>query len=140
MLARKEFWSWAFFIVFSILGGSVFGQQAPTREITLPFRDLGDAYIDEWIESLKRVEALDFDILAPGHGAVGRKEHVGMMRSYMQELRSQVLKYVREGKSLDEIKQLVKMEKYSSWGNYKTYLPLNIEGMHRHVQLHRRPN
>jgi len=287
MLARKEFWSWAFFIVFSVLGSSVFGQQAPTREITritgdlyrfrnlghfsvflvtpagivatdpvnaeaarwlkqelakrfnqpvkyliyshdhsdhisggevfadtalviahenaktviigekrptavpqitfsdrmnielggkqveliyvgknhsdnsivmrfpaervlfavdfipvesLPFRDFGDAYIDEWIESLRHVEALDFDILAPGHGAIGRKEHVRMVRSYMEELRSEVLKFTREGKSLDEIKRLIKMEKYANWGNYKTYLPLNIEGMHRHIQLHRRPN
>jgi len=107
---------------------------------SLPFRDFGDAYIDEWIESLRRVETLDFDVLAPGHGALGRKEHVRMIRGYMEELRTQVLKYVREGRSLDEIKQLVKMEKYTNWGNYKTYLPLNIEGMHRHIQLHRRPN
>ncbi|MGH7772776.1 MAG: MBL fold metallo-hydrolase [Candidatus Binatia bacterium] len=107
---------------------------------SLPFRDFGDSYIDEWIESLKRVEAIDFDILAPGHGTIGRKEHVRMVRSYMEELRSQVLTYTREGKSLEEIKQLVKMEKYSNWGNYKTYLPLNIEGMHRHIQMPRRPN
>ena len=63
-----------------------------------------------------------------------------MVRSYMEELRSEVLKFTREGKSLDEIKRLIKMEKYANWGNYKTYLPLNIEGMHRHIQLHRRPN
>jgi glyoxylase-like metal-dependent hydrolase (beta-lactamase superfamily II) len=106
----------------------------------LPFRDFPDAYVEDWIESLKRVETLDFDILAPGHGPLGRKEHVRMLRGYMEELRGEVLKYVREGKSLDEIKQLVKMEKYSHWSQYKTYLPLNIEGMHRHIQLHRRPN
>lgn len=63
-----------------------------------------------------------------------------MVRSYMEELRGQVLKYAREGKSLEEIKQLVKMGKYSNWDSYKTYLPLNIEGMYRHVQMHRRPN
>jgi hypothetical protein len=58
----------------------------------------------------------------------------------MEELRSQVLKHAREGKSLDEIKRLVKMEKYSGWSQYKEWLPLNVEGMYRHVQLHRRPN
>ncbi len=104
---------------------------------SLPFRDFPDGYIDEWIESLKRVEGLDFDILAPGHGEVGRKEHVREIRQYMEELRDEVSKYARQGKSLEEIKQLVKMEKYSRWRNYKTYLPLNIEGMVRHLQQQR---
>ena len=107
---------------------------------SMPFRDFPDAYVEDWIESLKRVEGLDFDILAPGHGPLGKKDHVRMVRNYMEELRGQVLKYSRKGKSLEEIKQLVKMENYSNWGNYKSYLPLNIEGMYRHVQLHRRPN
>jgi glyoxylase-like metal-dependent hydrolase (beta-lactamase superfamily II) len=107
---------------------------------SLPFRDFPDAYIEDWIESLKRVEALDFDILAPGHGSLGKKEHARAHRIYMEELRAEVLKYVRQGKSLDEIKQLVKMEKYGNWRNYKEYLSLNIEGMYRHIQLHRRPN
>lgn len=107
---------------------------------SLPFRDFSDAYIEDWIGSLKRVEALDFDILAPGHGSLGRKEDVRMLRSYMEELRDEVLQYARQGKSLEEIKQLVKMEKYSGWGQYKAYLLLNIEGMYRHIQLHRRPN
>jgi len=107
---------------------------------SLPFRDFPDAYIDEWIESLKKVEGFDFDILAPGHGALGKKEDVRAVRIYMEELREQVLKHVRDGKSVEEIKKLVNMEKYSGWGNYKNYLPLNIEGMARYLQSHRRPN
>ena len=107
---------------------------------SLSFRDFPDAYIDDWIESLNRVEALDFDILAPGHGPLGRKEHVRTHRIYIEELRAEILKYIRQGKSLDEIKQLVKMEKYGNWRNYKEYLSLNIDGMYRHIQLHHRPN
>jgi glyoxylase-like metal-dependent hydrolase (beta-lactamase superfamily II) len=101
---------------------------------SLPFRDLADSYIDEWIESLKKAEALDFDILAPGHGQLGKKEDVRPMRIYLEELRDQVAQQLRAGKSIDEIKQLVTMEKYSSWGNYKQYLPLNLEGMARQIQ------
>jgi len=107
---------------------------------SLPFRDFPDAYVDEWIESLKKAETLDFDILAPGHGELGRKEDMRALRAYLEELREQVLGYLRDGKSVDEIKQLVKMDKYSGWGNYKNYLPLNIEGMARHLQMHRLPN
>jgi len=61
------------------------------------------------------------------------------MRAYMEELRTEVLRQLRQGKSVEEIQQLVKMEK-SRLGNYKEYLPLNIEGMVRHVQTHRSPN
>jgi glyoxylase-like metal-dependent hydrolase (beta-lactamase superfamily II) len=104
------------------------------------FRDFPDAYIEDWIESLKRVEQLDFDILAPGHGPLGKKEHVRMFRDYLEALRGEVLQYAREGKSLEDMKTLIKMEKYTRWAGYEQMLPLNIEGMYRHVQMHRRGN
>jgi glyoxylase-like metal-dependent hydrolase (beta-lactamase superfamily II) len=107
---------------------------------SLAFRDFPDAYIDDWIESLKRVELLDFDILAPGHGPLGRKDHVRMFREYMEDLRGEVLKYAREGKTLEEMTQLIKLPKYERWASYQQWLPLNIEGMYRYIQLHRRPN
>jgi glyoxylase-like metal-dependent hydrolase (beta-lactamase superfamily II) len=104
------------------------------------FRDYPDAYVEDWIESLKRVEAMDFDVLVPGHGPLGRKEHVRMHREFMEELRGEVLRYAREGKSLDEVKQLVKLPKYEKWAGYQQSFPLNVEGMYRHVQMHRRGN
>jgi glyoxylase-like metal-dependent hydrolase (beta-lactamase superfamily II) len=107
---------------------------------SVAFRDFPDAYIDDWIESLKRVEAMDFDILAPGHGPLGRKDHVRMFREYMEDLRGEVLKYARQGKSLEEMKQLIKLPKYAKWTAYEQWFPLNIEGMYQHVQMHRRPN
>ncbi len=110
----------------------------PVKSIS--FRDFPDAYIQDWIESLKRVEAMDFDILAPGHGPLGRKEHVGMFRTYMEELRAEVGKHLQAGKSMDEIKKLVKMEKYKDWGGYKNWIALNVEGMARRIQMNRRGN
>jgi len=106
----------------------------------MAFRDFPDAYVEDWLESLKRVEQLDFDILAPGHGPLGKKDHVRMFRGYLEDLRGEVLKYAREGKSLADMKPLIKMEKYAKWAGYEQMLPLNIEGMYRHVQMHRRGN
>jgi glyoxylase-like metal-dependent hydrolase (beta-lactamase superfamily II) len=108
------------------------------RVESVAFRDFPDANIEDWIESLKRVQLMDFDILAPGHGSLGRKGHVRMFREYMQDLHGAVLQYVREGKSLDEMKTLIKVPKYERW--YQQWFRLNIEGMYRHVQLHRLPN
>jgi glyoxylase-like metal-dependent hydrolase (beta-lactamase superfamily II) len=106
----------------------------------LPFRDFPDTWMPDSIDSLKRVEAMDFDVLAPGHGPLGTKANATAVRVYIEELRAEVMRLAREGKSLDEIKQAVKMEKYASWGSYKNYLPLNIEGMYRLIQANRRGN
>jgi glyoxylase-like metal-dependent hydrolase (beta-lactamase superfamily II) len=104
------------------------------------FRDFPDAYITDWIESLKRVEAMDYDVLAPGHGALGTKEDVRAYRGYMEELRAAVLEASRAGKSVDEMKQTIKLDRYKDWFRYEEFLPLNIEGMYRHVNMHRRGN
>jgi glyoxylase-like metal-dependent hydrolase (beta-lactamase superfamily II) len=103
------------------------------------FRDFPDAYMPDWIESLQRVEALDFDVLAPGHGPLGSKANVTMFREYLQDLRAEVLRHARDGKPLDEMKQLITLPKYAAWGP-KEWFPLNIEGMYRLVQANRRGN
>jgi glyoxylase-like metal-dependent hydrolase (beta-lactamase superfamily II) len=107
---------------------------------SVAFRDFPDSYMPDWIDSLKMVETLDFDVLVPGHGPLGRKDHVRMFREYLEELRAEVTKYVREGKSVDEVKQLVTMTKYQAWAGYKEMGQLNVEGMYRLVQGQRRPN
>ena len=104
------------------------------------FRDFPDAYLDEWIESLRRVEAMEFDILAPGHGALGSKADVANFRGYLEDLRGQVLAAVRAGKTLDETKKLVDLSKYKDWGGFEAMSQLNIEGVYRIVQWTRRPN
>jgi glyoxylase-like metal-dependent hydrolase (beta-lactamase superfamily II) len=80
------------------------------------FRDFPDAYMPDWIDSLRRVEAMDFDVLVPGHGPLGTKANVTLFREYLQDLRAEVTRYAREGKSLDEIKQLVTLPRYAAWG------------------------
>lgn len=107
---------------------------------TIAFRNFPGAYIEHWIEYLKRIEDLDFDILAPGHGRMGTKADVVAFRTYIEELRAEVLAQMRNGKTLEEITQRVTMPKYKSWGQYDNWFKLNIAGMYRHLQLYRRPN
>ncbi len=106
----------------------------------MAFRDFPDAYLTDWIESLKRVEALEFDTLAPGHGPLGNKQSVVSFRTYMEDLYTQVLAAVRAGKSVDETKAAVDLKKYASWAGYEQMRDLNIVGMYRMVTSNRRPN
>jgi glyoxylase-like metal-dependent hydrolase (beta-lactamase superfamily II) len=107
---------------------------------TVAFRDFPDAYIPEWIASLRKVERMDFDILVPGHGKVGEKADVTAFREYMEDLHAQVLNAVRLGKSLDATKASVDLSLYRDWGQFERWSPLNIEGMFQRIQLNRRGN
>jgi glyoxylase-like metal-dependent hydrolase (beta-lactamase superfamily II) len=106
----------------------------------MAFRDFPDAYLDEWIDSLRRVEGMEFDILAPGHGALGNKANVTAFRNYLEDLRAQVMAAARAGKSLEETKKSVDLSKYKDWGGYEQMGQLNIEGVYRLIQANRRPN
>ena len=107
---------------------------------SMVFKDFPDAYIPEWIKSLARVERMDFDILAPGHGPLGTKADVTAFREYMTDLTGQVLEQARRGKSLEETKAAVDLSKYSDWGQFEAWGPLNIEGAYQRTQLNRRGN
>ncbi len=107
---------------------------------TVAFRDFPDAYIPEWIQSLRKVERMDFSILVPGHGRVGEKGDVTAFRQYMEDLHDQVLNAARLNKSLEATKAAVDLSYYRDWGQYERWSDLNIEGMYNRIQLNRRGN
>ena len=100
---------------------------------SLAFREMGDSYFPDWFDSLKRVEAMDFDILLPGHGPVGAKTDVAAFRGYMEDLQAAVRRGMSEGKSVDQLKAEIKLEKYKDWMQYEPFLPLNVQGMHGYL-------
>ncbi len=106
----------------------------------LPYMTLSDAYIPDWIDAIKRVEALDFDILVPGHGPMGTKADARDHRRYLEDLYQAVLEAARAGQSVDEMKQSITLEEYKDWSQYEAWRPLNIEGVLSRIQLHRRGN
>jgi glyoxylase-like metal-dependent hydrolase (beta-lactamase superfamily II) len=103
----------------------------------LPYQDFPDADLAGWIATLRALEAMDFDILAPGHGALGGKADVADHRRYLETLRDQVKAGMAAGKSVEELKQTVTMPEYASWGMYKEWRELNVAGMYRSLQTSR---
>ena len=100
----------------------------------LPYQDFPDADLNGLIAGLKTIEALDFDILAPGHGVLGGKADVADHRRYLETLRDRVKAGMADGKSVDELKQTVTMSEYASWGMYKEWREPNVAGMYRLLQ------
>ena len=103
----------------------------------LPYQTLGDAYVPEWIASLKTLEAFDIDIVQPGHGKTGTRADVTEHREHVAALYEAVLTASREGKTLDEMKQSIMLEKHTHFDNYDTWRIPNVEGMYRHVNEYR---
>jgi glyoxylase-like metal-dependent hydrolase (beta-lactamase superfamily II) len=103
----------------------------------LLYQDFPDADLNGLIAGLKTIEALDFDILAPGHGALGGKTDVTDHRRYLETLRDRVKAGMAGGKSVDELKQTVTMSEYASWGMYKEWREPNVAGMYRLLQASR---
>lgn len=100
----------------------------PIREVL--FRNVPDSYLDEWLQSIDRVLALEWDTLIAGHprqGGIGTKEDVRNLRQYMVDLSEAVRKAAEEGKCFEKAMQEIKLPKYESWGRYKEFLPGNIE-------------
>lgn len=98
---------------------------------SLAYRDFPNANINGWISSLKAIETMDFDTLAPGHGPMATRDHARKHREYLEDLQAQVTAQVKAGKSLAETKAAVDLTKYKAWGGYDTSRDLNIEGMFR---------
>lgn len=80
------------------------------------------------IDQAKAVEALDFEILLPGHARTGTKADATEAREYLEALRDSVQAEIDAGKSDEDIIATLRMPDYADWANYEEWLPLNVEG------------
>jgi glyoxylase-like metal-dependent hydrolase (beta-lactamase superfamily II) len=97
------------------------------------YRDFPGANIDHWIDQVRKIDTLEFEIMIGGHGPVGVKSDVADGIAYLEALRAAVLQGLNDGKSVDELRQSVKMEKYKTWAAYDQWRELNVQGMARYL-------
>jgi glyoxylase-like metal-dependent hydrolase (beta-lactamase superfamily II) len=98
----------------------------------IQFREMADTYVPEIEEGLKKVIAMDWEKLIPGHpgpGGVqtGTKEDAKNQLAYLQDLSAAVKKAVDDNKSYADAEKEIKLPKYESWPNYGPFLQMNIE-------------
>jgi glyoxylase-like metal-dependent hydrolase (beta-lactamase superfamily II) len=96
------------------------------------FREMADTYIPDIEGGLKKVIAMDWETLIPGHPGpggkqTGTKQNATDQLAYLQDLSAAVKKEVDANKSYDEAMKDISLPKYSAWPNYKPFLPMNIE-------------
>jgi glyoxylase-like metal-dependent hydrolase (beta-lactamase superfamily II) len=103
---------------------------------SVQFRNIPDSASPlEFIGSLKKLAALDWERMIPGHpyagGRFGTKKDVQDDIAYLEELSAEVKKAADGGKCFDTAMKEIKLAKYEKWANYEANLPGNIERCYR---------
>jgi glyoxylase-like metal-dependent hydrolase (beta-lactamase superfamily II) len=96
------------------------------------FRGMADTYVPDIEDGLKKVIAMDWQTLIPGHPGpggkqTGTKDDATNQLAYLQDLSAAVKKEVDAGKSYDDAMKDISLPKYAAWPSYKAFLPMNIE-------------
>lgn len=93
--------------------------------------------IDEWIRSYENVYALDFDTFAGGHGGFFTKADAALPIQFLKDLKTEVQAAIDAGKTLEQMKQEIKLEQYSDWAYYEMLREKNIEAAYLNLtQVH----
>ncbi|HSF57798.1 MAG TPA: MBL fold metallo-hydrolase [Candidatus Binatia bacterium] len=94
---------------------------------TLPGRGMIDFYPLETEDSIKKVLAMDWEKLIPGHpgrgGRLGTKKDVQDQLTFLQDASEAVKAAAREGKCWDTVEKEMKLPKYADWPNYEAAMP-----------------
>jgi len=74
---------------------------------------MGDSFPDDWIATLDRLKALDFDTVMPGHGVVFKgKTKIDAFQKYLRDVITQVTALRKQGVSADDAAQKVDVTAY----------------------------
>jgi cyclase len=89
--------------------------------------------IPDMLAAIKMLKSLTPEVVVPGHGSFGRTKIFDDSERYYGLLLERVGALVRAGKSLDQIKQELRMPEYAEWA-YQERMPTNIEAAYRAVK------
>jgi len=98
---------------------------------SVPGRGMLDFYPLEAEESIKRVLAMDWERLIPGHpgqpgGRLGTKQDAQDQLTFLQDASAAVKVVAREGKCWEPAEKEVKLPKYEKWPGYENNLQFVI--------------
>lgn len=108
---------------------------------SLVFPDFRDMDVNNTIDALGILSRLDnVEIVLPGHGQAATQETFSIYGDYLKTLRDRMLDQMVEGKSVEEIVQIVTMDDFSDFEFHDRWLRPNILSMYDYLYRHREPN
>ena len=86
--------------------------------------------IPDTLSAIKMMKALNPDVVIPGHGQPGTAQILEDNERYYNLLVDRVKQLVQQGKSLEQVKQELKMPEIDAWAG-KDRFPNNVEAAYR---------
>src|SRR6266545_6105741 len=75
---------------------------------------MGDSYPEDWIATLERLKALEFDTVMPGHGVVFKgKTKIEAFQRYLRDVMTQVTALRKQGLSAEDAAAKVDVTAYA---------------------------
>ena len=98
---------------------------------SMPGLAMIDSYPIEWEGSMKKVLAMDWERLIPGHpgqpdGRLGSKMDVQDILTFLQDSSAEVQAEARAGRCWQPAEKEVKLSKYASWPGYENGRPMVV--------------
>jgi glyoxylase-like metal-dependent hydrolase (beta-lactamase superfamily II) len=96
----------------------------------IPGRGMIDFYPIEAEESIKRIVAMDWDRLIPGHpgdgGRLGTKKDAQDQLTFLQDASAAVKAEAQQGRCWEPVESQLKLPKYASWPGYEANLQFTL--------------
>jgi glyoxylase-like metal-dependent hydrolase (beta-lactamase superfamily II) len=89
------------------------------------------ASVAEYVNAIKVVEALDFNIAALGHSPIGTKADIVAHRQYYENIAARVAAGIKKGQTLEQIQAAKIMDEYKDWVEYDEDNDINIANVYK---------
>jgi len=86
--------------------------------------------VEGWIRACERIEAMDVDVVVPGHGPITDKSGARRVREYLGYVRDEARKRFDAGLSAGEAARDIALGDYSAWGDAER-IAVNVDTLYR---------
>ena len=86
-----------------------------------------------WVRALERIEALDPEVIVPGHGPITDLDGVRRLKEYFLALQAEVEKRFEAGMGPVEAARDVELEGFDEWGDPER-LAVNVDSLYRELR------
>ncbi|MEE2678511.1 MAG: MBL fold metallo-hydrolase [Myxococcota bacterium] len=86
--------------------------------------------VDNWIRACERIEAMDVDVVVPGHGPIVGPEGASAVREYLAYVRDEARVRFDAGLSAADAARDISLGDYSAWGDAER-IAVNVHTLYR---------
>lgn len=102
---------------------------------------MGDSYPDEWIATLEKLKALDFDTVLPGHGVPFKgKDKITAFQNYLRDFVAQANALKQQGLTAEQAAEKIDLRKYAGEFPQIRSAGVDVAAVRRHYRLAQDPN